>query len=719
MTPTREDIAKFLTIVPQANEGQALLYLQGANTLEEAVTQFYDGSLTHANGAAPVDTSNSVSQDQSAQPDHADPLPSYQAAVAMGGNEARAVHTNLVIEAAKLRARDEQEMQNRLQQIQWDHQIFNDEIEPEHEAKHMLTCACDIHQYKTRKQNRVAVLKMWSEAVMYPGEKYYHDCYYSQQIWNNNPYARIITPYGPVGRVRQKPVARYHARWLVETIRLNSSLNATAQRIANQYEPTENIWEVEDEPVAANDGDGSDTAHHRSDSLKPSILTQMRRSLSLRSSEERESTRKAKRREEYRELRHTILAEEAGRWPDPESRRIVTEYQEHLGLTQRIAALRVHRPMQYLHLLRAGYFEPIPVAWAKQNSNPLKFRIEAAEGWRGITPTWRGYENTAEERLYWVLNHRDESTNGSEPRQWLKPDVISALEMARTRMATAVDLPPVYEALDDICQTQTPSAVGYSRQVMPSPLRAIDAPELPTDNTMILLDVSGSMDFDPVRPSYEQYMVTRYERTMQPKNKDVAKAVIRRFTDALATHDQNREGYQLVTFANKAAYMGYINHRNFASVWSQITVGGGTRVMAGWQQVKDLHFQRHAAFATYHAVYGWQAGPQMPILRLLLLLDGEATDMDEFELELLSLSWVHVTIFLIGADGCPHHHRHANELQRISEVNPHVAFVDAQGNTPERYVTHELLKRHLGYEVTLSEFEEWERHAPPAYETPV
>lgn len=305
----------------------------------------------------------------------------------------------------------------------------------------------------------------------------------------------------------------------METIRLNSSLNATAQRIANQYEPTENIWEVEDEPVAANDGDGSDTAHHRSDSLKPSILTQMRRSLSLRSSEERESTRKAKRREEYRELRHTILAEEAGRWPDPESRRIVTEYQEHLGLTQRIAALRVHRPMQYLHLLRAGYFEPIPVAWAKQNSNPLKFRIEAAEGWRGITPTWRGYENTAEERLYWVLNHRDESTNGSEPRQWLKPDVISALEMARTRMATAVDLPPVYEALDDICQTQTPSAVGYSRQVMPSPLRAIDAPELPTDNTMILLDVSGSMDFDPVRPSYEQYMVTRYERTMQPKNK--------------------------------------------------------------------------------------------------------------------------------------------------------------------------------------------------------
>jgi hypothetical protein len=82
-------------------------------------------------------------------------------------------------------------------------------------------------------------------------------------------------------------------------------------------------------------------------------------------------------------------------------------------------------------------------------------------------------------------------------------------------------------------------------------------------------------------------------------------------------------------------------------------------------------------------------------------------------LDLLGLSWAHVTIFLIGVDGCPHHHRHANELQRISDVNHHVSFVDAQGNTPERFVTHELLKRHLGYELSMSEFEELE--LPPAY----
>lgn len=139
--------------------------------------------------------------------------------------------------------------------------------------------------------------------------------------------------------------------------------------------------------------------------------------------------------------------------------------------------------------------------------------------------------------------------------------------------------------------------------------------------------------------------------------------------------------------------------------------------MTGWQMVKELHFRKHSASAIHHPVYGWQAGPDTPMLRLLLLLDGEATDMDEFELDLLGLSWAHVTIFLIGVDGCPHHHRHANELQRISDVNHHVSFVDAQGNTPERFVTHELLKRHLGYEIPMAEFQQMEEL--PAYSATV
>jgi hypothetical protein len=293
----------------------------------------------------------------------------------------------------------------------------------------------------------------------------------------------------------------------------------------------------------------------------------------------------------------------------------------------------------------------------------------------------------------------------------MKPDQISEMTMARQRMAQAVDPPPAYFAADDQCHVQDASA-GYSKQVMPSPFRPTDRPETPTDDTMILLDVSGSMNFRPQRPVYNEYLITHFESSPQPKNKDVAKAIIRRFTAAMENHDHQFRGYDFTTFSESAEYIGRINHHNFDEMYSNVRIGGGTRVMTGWQKVKDLHFEKHSASAVHHPIFGWQAGPQTPMLRLLLLLDGEATDMDEFELDLLGLSWAHVTIFLIGVDGCPHHHRHANELQRISDVNHHVSFVDAQGNCPERFVTHELLKRHLGYEVSYQEFEAMEELPP-------
>jgi hypothetical protein len=111
------------------------------------------------------------------------------------------------------------------------------------------------------------------------------------------------------------------------------------------------------------------------------------------------------------------------------------------------------------------------------------------------------------------LNHREGSVGAR-----MKPDFISAMNMARARMASAVEPPPAYFSPNDTCHIQHTSE-GYSKQVMPPPFRPFDAPEVPTDDTMILLDVSGSMDFDPLRPNYEQYLITGYSRSTQPKNK--------------------------------------------------------------------------------------------------------------------------------------------------------------------------------------------------------
>ncbi|KAK5131786.1 hypothetical protein LTR08_000541 [Meristemomyces frigidus] len=642
-------------------------------------------------------------------------------------------HTNAVIEAAKVRARDEQEMQQLLQNLQYSYGIYSTDIEPEHDTDY--PCSCAIHRYQARKWSRYPVQEMWSKAVMYPGEKAYNDNKNGSQLFSRNPYMfRVVSPYGygQLAWTQQRPRAAYHAQSIHQTIALNNALNHEAQVTIDAKEPGHSIWndnalDSAMAGMAVNDNKrapekASDTKRRDeegssekpqtlalpgADKQKTSRLSSFRKSIGIKSSDERAVAKVEKSVDKGKALRDDILAEEQGRWQDGQWRYIVAVYQDKVGMTRKIADLRARHPIQYLHLLRAGYFEPIPVAWANQASNPLKFSIEAATGWRGLTPAWRGYEDTAEERLYWVLNHR-EGTVGTR----MKPDFISEMDMARSRMATAVDPPPLYFSANDTCHLQHTSE-GYSKQVMPTPFRPFDRPETPADDTMILLDVSGSMDFDPLRPVYDQYMITGYAKSTQPKNKDVAKAIIRRFTDAMANHDHAFRGYDLTTFANQASYIGTINHQNLDQMWRNVRVGGGTRVMTGWQKVKERHFEKHRESATHHPVYGWQAGPETPMLRLLLLLDGEATDMDEFELDLLGLSWAHVTIFLIGVDGCPHHHRHANELARIGDVNHHVSFVDAQGNTPERFVTHELLKRHLGYDVSMREFEEMEEL--PAY----
>ncbi|KAL7423840.1 hypothetical protein Q5752_001424 [Cryptotrichosporon argae] len=634
-------------------------------------------------------------------------------------------HSNQVTEAAKVRAVTEQDMQNWLQRIQYENGIYNAEIEPEHETDY--PCGCPICSYQMMKWRRAPVQDAWNAAVLYPGEKAYNaNKRYSSGLFTN-PYVRgTISPYwgswsGSWGAKQVNPAS--HAQWIKQTIKLNNSLNQAAQAAIDAREPKTDIWGGAHGEPESREGDvkrtsgskvagdvkgGGATPLDTSGQPKPSRLSSFRKSIGLKSSDERQATRELKAVGTGRALRESIEREERGRWPDAQSRAIVHIYQNKTGMASKIADLRLRRPIQYLHLLRAGYFEPIPTAYADSASNPLKFKIEAVEGWRGITPAWRGFEDTAEERLYWVLNHR-EGANSAR----LKPDFISALDLARQRMAQAVPPPPEYYDAHDTCHVEHMTD-GYSKQVMPAPFRATDGPETAADDTMILLDVSGSMDFVPQRPRYDRYVIKGFDKSPQPKNRDLAKAIVRRFVNAMVNHDHTAGGYDLTTFSSHARYVGAVTHRNFDERWRSITFGGGTRVMTGWQKVKALHFEKHSASAVHHPVYGWQAGPDTPILRLLLLLDGEATDMDEFELDLLGLSWAHVTIFLIGVDGCPHHHRHANELQRISDVNPHVAFVDAQGNTPERFVTHELLKRHLGYDVTMQQFEEMEM--PPTYQ---
>lgn len=358
-------------------------------------------------------------------------------------------------------------MQQLLLKLQYQYRIYNSEIEPEHDTD--FYCSCPIHQYSRRKIARAPVLERWSKAVQYPGEhpdfrytdrkpeptavfpgeKYYSDLQGVAMLsWN--PYSMLPSIFGfgqsvlggtPFGMSRAVP--EYHAANLRQTISLNNRLNMEAQQKIDAYEPKANIWEVDDLADSTSKAVLSETKSSSDEKVSAegpstrrksifgkeeatSRMSRLRKALGGRSLEE-------KAREKAKELRDAILAEEQGRWPDAEWRLIVAMYQDKVGMTRKIAALRSSSPVQYLHLLRAGYFEPIPAAWANQTSNPLKFSVEAAAGVRGITPAWRGYEDLAEERLYWVLNHREGPVGAR-----MKPDFISELAMAMARMATAV-----------------------------------------------------------------------------------------------------------------------------------------------------------------------------------------------------------------------------------------------------------------------------------------
>ncbi|KAF9062909.1 hypothetical protein BDP27DRAFT_1480352 [Rhodocollybia butyracea] len=724
MVPSKDDVAKFITVFPNSSEEKALMFLEGANTFDEAISQYSENpeKSLRSHTQDTKDTFEDPVVDVKLPVYSVESPPPYTPPPAVTRSGPSRSHTNAVIEAGNVRASDEQEIQNMRQMVQRAHGIYNSDIEPEHVTDYI--CHCDIHAYRKKNITRLGVQEMWSRAVMYPGEKSYN---YGYKQTNENPYRyRVVSPYGFDTSANRRPDPRFYAQSLQQIIQLNAELNEQAQIAINAKEPPFNIWELDQLDSSMFHVPITDDAKRQSDDKKQSNEKPTSQQYSPTSPhasssnlEDSKPSRfgfkraiakltapKISAQDRGRELRDAILEEENGRWPDQGTQQIAVTYRDKVGMTGQVAHLRAHQPIQYLHLLRAGYFEPIPVAWSTPKSNPLRFRIDASAGWRGITPTWRGFENTAEERLYWVLNRREGSDGAG-----IKPDIISQMKMARARMATAVESDPIYYSPNDTCRLQQTSD-GYSKQVLPTPFGVFDKTEVSAD-TMILLDVSRSMDSDPIRPDYNGHLIAGYSKIAQPKNNDVAKAIIRRFTEALANRDNSFEGCHLTTFSSQSNYMGLISSQNLDAKWNNIQFGGGAQVMTGWQKVKDLYFRKHPESANKHPVYGWQAGPQTPMLRLLLLLDGGATDMAEFELDLLGHSWVHITILLVGVDGDPHHHRHAMELERLSEVNDHVSFVDVQGNAPERYITHELLKRHLGYNLSMDELLKLEQL--PAY----
>ncbi|KAK9483086.1 hypothetical protein V1527DRAFT_508239 [Lipomyces starkeyi] len=117
-------------------------------------------------------------------------------------------------------------------------------------------------------------------------------------------------------------------------------------------------------------------------------------------------------------------------------------------------------------------------------------------------------------------------------------------------------------------------------------------------------------------------------------------------------------GIDTVTFSSQGRCIGHLSTAHFRQDWySRVRLGGGTQVMQGRQVVKNTYFEHQHARAghgRFDPEFDWQPTPGMPKLSLLVFLDGEAKDMDEFELELLGETYV--TIALVGMENSPPPH---------------------------------------------------------------
>ncbi|KAK9235092.1 hypothetical protein V1525DRAFT_410946 [Lipomyces kononenkoae] len=393
------------------------------------------------------------------------------------------------------------------------------------------------------------------------------------------------------------------------------------------------------------------------------------------------------------------------RWGAPGSptHELVMRYWVSTRMQQHWWNLHAEQPAQFRKYIKSGYMEPIPTKW-------IKTRVLASPYFEGSY-----WETPAEERLYYVLNHGTMPDGSTHEK-------ISPLNIVRNRyeiIARGNERNSRQVPLDSqkLADYQSASDVFHLDRHIKSNQYSYQVPNIVyeartralheladgiihgTDHleTMLLIDVSGSMLFRPHAGVLGPDGVVRYHD--QPSNICLVEHLVHRALHHMIPRAQRERpdqvGIDTVTFSSKGRYIGQLSPTNFRHDWySKVKLGGGTQVMQGWQVVKNTYFEHQHARAghgRFDPEFGWQPTPGMPKLSLLVFLDGEAMDMDEFELELLGEQWAYVTIALVGMENCPHHHSHAIELERVARFNPHVGFYDVHGRVCERMVVEDLL----------------------------
>lgn len=131
--------------------------------------------------------------------------------------------------------------------------------------------------------------------------------------------------------------------------------------------------------------------------------------------------------------------------------------------------------------------------------------------------------------------------------------------------------------------------------------------------------------------------------------------------EAEATAGKDAGGLMTVVFSDEAEEVGDLNPANWREKWSKFHPGGGTRIMPGWKLVVDDYLEE----------FGDKAEEDRPALVLLVVTDGEAADIVQFEAECAKAhghTYVAVAVVGYGAD----HDNTVAAYQKIAATNNHI-----------------------------------------------
>ena len=194
---------------------------------------------------------------------------------------------------------------------------------------------------------------------------------------------------------------------------------------------------------------------------------------------------------------------------------------------------------------------------------------------------------------------------------------------------------------------------------------------------ILLVDKSGSMSYAAAHGAN----VSRWGVVTEALGTIVASlGAVDSQAEAEASAGKDAGGLMTVVFSDTAEEVGDLNPANWREKWAKFRPGGGTRIMPGWKLVVDDYLEE----------FGDKAEEDRPALVLLVVTDGEAEDMAQFEAECTKAhghTYVAVAVVGYGAE----HDNTVAAYQKIAANNNHVQVYNFGSTTDPNQFAEGLL----------------------------